>query len=195
MNRNELLKGIPNWILMGSKEEYTFQSVHDKFGGKRNLVLSVLDYLVKEKVLTRRYFGRKTLYQINEPQFILWHDLKKVIRLQQSNCESYLKELAKNRPLFHSENRLRSSTQKSFEGLVEELDRLMILHTRLSYAKVLHIVHKKYRKMIQNNLNLIEKIANEIIEKLFKQHKEFEWSIRRYLALKETRLFFRVYTV
>jgi len=193
MNRRQLETAIPNLILSGSQSEWTLQKIWEILGGKRNLILEVLRNLSDEEQLQTRKSGRKILYTIPESDPVQWQDLRYSIEIQKQESKRAIRDLRKRKPLFKANNAVNPKCKSLLEYLSYEIDRLMILYTRLSYAKFLNLADKKYQKIIQRERDDIEKIIRDIWNNLLKEGKTFEPLLKRFFGMRRRDQPFSIY--
>jgi len=172
MNRHQLETEIPNLILSGNQSEWTLQKIWEELGGKRNLILDVLRILSKKRQLQKRKYGRKVVYTIPESDPVQWQDLRYSIDIKKQESKHALKEIKKQKPFFRSDNTVNPKCKELLEYLSYEIDGLMIMYTRLSYAKFLNLADKKYQKIIQRERDDIEKNHTRCLERFVKGRKK-----------------------
>jgi len=193
MNRRELESAIPNLILSGSQSEWTFQKIWENVGGKRNLVLEVLHDLSKKRQLHTRKRGREILYTIPESDPVQWQDLRYSIDIKKKESKNALRLIRKKKPFFKADDTVNPKSKELLEYLSYEIDGLMIMYTRLSYAKFLNLADKKYQKIIQREREDIEKITRDVWTSLLKEGKTFEPLLRRFFGMRRRTQPFSIY--
>jgi len=193
MNRRELETVIPNLILSGSQSEWTLQKIWENLRGKRNLVLDVLKDLSKKGQLVRYPIGRKVVYIVPETDPVQWQNLRKSIDFRKQESKRAIKELKKLKPLFKADNTVNPKCKDNLEYLSWEIDQLMIMYTRLSYAKFLNLAEKKFEKVILKELDDIEKITRNIWKNLIKEGQSFEPLLKRFFGMRRRDNPFSIY--
>jgi len=193
MNRHELETAIPNLILSGSESEWTLQKIWENVKGKRNLVLDVLRDLTKKGQLRRRSHGRKIIYTVPETDVVQWQNLRRSIDFRKQESKRAIKELKKLKPLFKADNTVNPKCKDHLEYLSWEIDQLMIMYTRLSYAKFLNLAEKKFEKVILKELDDIEKITRNIWKNLIKEGQSFEPLLKRFFGMRRRDNPFSIY--
>ena len=94
------------------------------------------------------------------------------------NCTGYLKFLYDRKPLFTKKNKVRTKNLKLYlDAFFHELDRQMIVCTRLVNAEALGLIRSSKSRMHQKKC--IE-FVHEFIKKLLNDHKEFKEEIKEY---------------
>jgi len=193
MHRHELETAIPNLILSGSQSEWTLQKIWENLRGKRNLVLDVLKDLSKKGQLHKRKSGRKILYTIPESDPVQWQDLRYSIKIHKQESRQALKKIRKLKPLFLTDDSVNPKSKAILEYFVYEIDMLMLLYSRLSYAKFLNLADKKYQKIIQRERDDIEKIVKDIWNNLLKEGQSFEPLLKRFFGMRRRDTPFSIY--
>jgi len=193
MNRRELETAIPNLILSGSESEWTLQKIWENVRGKRNLVLDVLRDLTKKGQLKKHPIGKKIIYIVPESDPVQWQSLRRSIEFRQQESKRAIKKLKKLKPLFNADNTVNPKCKGYLEYLCYEIDLLMIMHTRLSYAKFLNLADKKFEKIILRELEDIETIIRDIWKNLLKEGKTFEPLLNRFFGMRRRDTPFSIY--
>jgi len=193
MNRHQLETEIPNLILSGNQSEWTLQKIWEELGGKRNLILDVLRILSKKRQLQKRKYGRKVVYTIPESDPVQWQDLRYSIDIKKKESKNALRLIKKKKPFFNSDNTVNPKCKELLEYLSYEIDGLMIMYTRLSYAKFLNLADKKYQKIIQRERDDIEKITRDVWKCLLKEGKSFESQLKRFFGMRRRSQPFSIY--
>lgn len=106
------------------------------------------------------------------------HDWTRIARI---NCETFLKYLKDRKPLFTITKKkkinIRKNKKDALDVFFHELDRQMIVHTRLVNADALGLIQSPRAKYHQKNC---VEFVHEFIKKLLNDHKEFKKEIREY---------------
>jgi hypothetical protein len=108
------------------------------------------------------------------------------------NCEWYLKNLKKYSPICKKiENRfeIKDNLKPALDAFFHQLDRLMIVHTRLAYAENLGLTTpykaRQYQKICMETFQ-------ELVGRLTEEHKEFKNEIIEYAQSKVKTITFKV---
>jgi len=104
-------------------------------------------------------------------------DWDKIARI---NCNTMLNHLKENKPLFKVRKKKKSlskDNKQALDALFHELDRQMIVHTRLVNAEALGLIRSS--RAIFHQKECVE-LVQEFIKKLLQDHKEFKEEIKEY---------------
>jgi hypothetical protein len=97
------------------------------------------------------------------------------------NCSTALVYLKKHRPIFRITRnglKIKPEAKESWDMLFDELDKLLIIHTRLVYARSLGLIPPRQGKSYQ--LDCINAF-NEIMTSLLSDHLEFKNEITEHV--------------
>lgn len=123
--------------------------------------------------------GRKYLKRQNfeAPKFSDY-DWTKIARI---NCNTFLKYLKERKPLFkvgkNKKVRINKNQKKVLDAFFHELDRQMIVHTRLVNAEALGLILPTKARFHQKTC---VEFVHEFIKALLADHKEFNDEIKEY---------------
>jgi len=101
-------------------------------------------------------------------------------KITKINCKRFLEYLKNNRPLFKiSKNKkiILKNKKEVLDAFFHELDRQMIVHTRLVNAEALGLILSTRSKLYQKDCI---KLVQDFIKVLLKDHKEFKEEIKEY---------------
>jgi len=94
------------------------------------------------------------------------------------NCNTYLKYFKDRKPLFNKKKKIRTKNLKGIlDAFFNELDRQMIVHTRLVNAEALGLVRPALAQFHQKKC---VEFVHEYIKKLLNDHKKFREEIKEY---------------
>jgi len=153
--------------------------VFRKLGINKARFTRIRDKMIDEKWVKAEKKGRNLLLtrlNFEAPKFDE-DDWTKITRI---NCNTFLKYLKDRKPLFTSTKNKRVRTKDHKEVLnafFNELDRQMIVHTRLVNAEALGLIRSSNARLHQKKC--IE-FVHEFIKKLLQDHKEFKEEIKEY---------------
>jgi len=106
------------------------------------------------------------------------HDWTKITRI---NCNTFLKYLKDRKPLFtvnkNKKITIRKNKKEILDAFFHELDRQMIVHTRLVNAEALGLIDSSNAELHQQKC---VDFVHEFIKKLLRDHKEFKEEIKEY---------------
>jgi len=105
------------------------------------------------------------------------HDWTKIARI---NCNNILKYLKNRKPLFKvtkNKNHIRKNKKQVLDTFFHELDRQMIVHTRLVNAEALGLILPSRAGFHQKKC---VEFVHEFIKKILNDHKEFKEEIIEY---------------
>src|SRR3989338_5295365 len=112
--------------------------------------------------------------------------------LARTNCEWYLKNLKKYSPIckkIKDHFEIKDQIKPALDAFFHQLDRLMIVHTRLAYAENLGLTTpykaRQYQKICMETFQ-------ELVERLTEEHKEFKNEIIEYAQSKVKNITFKV---
>ena len=101
-------------------------------------------------------------------------------RITRINCNTMLNHLKENKPLFKIRKKKKSLSKENKEALDDlfhELDRQMIVYTRLVNAEALGLIRSS--RAIFHQKECVE-LVQEFIKRLLHDHKEFKEEIKEY---------------
>jgi len=135
------------------------------------------DEMIEEKWIKAEKKGRELLLtkaNFEAPKFE-GDDWTKITKI---NCDNRLKLFKDRKPLFTKNKKVRTKYLKEYlDDFFHELDRQMIVCTRVVNAEALGLITSTRSKKIQQEC--IE-FVKEYIKKLLTDHKEFKDEIREY---------------
>ena len=100
-------------------------------------------------------------------------------RITRINCNTYLKYFRDKKPLFTKNKKIRTKNLKFvLDSFFHELDRQMIVCTRLVNAEALGLIRSSRSKFHQQEC--IE-FVHEFLKSLLKDHEEFKEEIKEYV--------------
>jgi len=139
----------------------------------------IRDRMIDEKWIGAERNGRNLLLTRKnfEDSRFEGDDWTKITKI---NCKTFLEYLKNNKPLFKiSKNKktILKNKKEILDAFFHELDRQMIVHTRLVNAEALGLILPTRSKAYQKKC--IE-LVKESIKKLLQDHKEFEEEIKEY---------------
>lgn len=118
------------------------------------------------------------------------NDWTKITRI---NCETFLKYLKDRQPLFTTTKKkkiiIRKNKKFILDAFFHELDRQMIVNTRLVNAEALGLIESPRAKYHQKKC--ID-FVHEFIKRLLNDHKEFKKEIREYAQSQVRTVQFKV---
>jgi len=148
-----------------------------KVGGNKGRFTKIRNKMKDEEWIGVEEKGRELLISILkfEPSKFAEHDWTATTRF---NCSNVLKYFRDRKPLFNKKKRVRTKEMKSYlDFFFLELDRQMIVCTRLVNAEALGLIRssmsKKHQKKCVN-------FVHEFIKRLLNDHKEFKEEIKEY---------------
>lgn len=137
----------------------------------------IRDKMIKEDWIKSEKKGRNLLLtrlNFEAPKFE-GDDWTNITRI---NCNTYLKYLKDRKPLFTKKKKIRTKMLKSiFDEFFRELDRQMIVNTRLVNAEALGLIRSSKARFHQKKC---VEFVHEFIKKLLNDHKEFKEEIKEY---------------
>ena len=139
----------------------------------------IRDKVIDEKWIKAEKKGRNLfLTRLNfESSKFDDHDWTNITR---TNCNTFLKYLKDRKPLFNvtkNKNSIRKNKKEILDAFFQELDRQLIVHTRLVNAEALGLIRSSRAKFHQKKcIDLV----HEYIKKLVNDHKEFKEEIKEY---------------
>ena len=137
----------------------------------------IRDKMIEEGWIKSERKGREMLLtRINfESSKFVEHDWTRITRM---NCSSWLKYFKDKKPLFNKKKKIRTKDLKlMLDAYFHELDRQMIVHTRLVNAEALGLIlSSRSRKHQKKCVDFV----HEFIKKLLSDHKEFKEEIKEY---------------
>jgi len=102
-------------------------------------------------------------------------DWTKITRV---NCTNWLKYFQSKKPLFNKKKNVRTKEIKNMlDAYFHQLDRQMIVHTRLVNADALGLIRSSKARFHQKQC---VEFVHEFIKKLLSDHKEFKDEIKEY---------------
>ena len=105
-------------------------------------------------------------------------DEKDWTRITRINCTNWLKYFKDKKPLFNKKKKIRTKDLKlMLDAYFHELDRQMIVHTRLVNAEALGLIFSSRSKKHQKKC---VDFVQEFIKRLLSDHKEFKEEIKEY---------------
>ena len=105
-------------------------------------------------------------------------DEKDWTRITRMNCSSWLKYFKDRKPLFNKKKKIRTKDLKlMLDAYFHELDRQMIVHTRLVNAEALGLIRSNRSRFHQKKC---VDFVQEFIHKLLNDHKQFKEEIKEY---------------
>jgi len=105
-------------------------------------------------------------------------DEKDWTRITRMNCSNWLKYFKDRKPLFNMKKKIRTKDLKlMLDAYFHELDRQMIVHTRLVNAEALGLIRSNRSRFHQKEC---VEFVQEYIKKLLSDHKEFKEEIKEY---------------
>jgi len=105
-------------------------------------------------------------------------DEKDWTRITRMNCSSWLKYFKDRKPLFNKKKKIRTKDLKfMLDAYFHQLDRQMIVHTRLVNAEALGLISSNRSRFHQKEC---VEFVHEFIKKLLSDHKEFKEEIKEY---------------
>ena len=106
------------------------------------------------------------------------HDWTNITR---TNCDNFLKYLKDNKPLFRIHRnkpfKIKKNQKMYLDAFFQELDRQMIVHTRLVNAEALGLIRSS--RAIHHQKKCVE-FVHEFIKRLLYDHREFREEIKEY---------------
>jgi len=139
----------------------------------------IRDKMIDEKWIKAEKKGRNLfLTRLNfESSKFDDHDWTNITR---TNCNTFLKYLKDRKPLFNvnkNKNSIRKNKKEILDAFFQELDRQLIVHTRLVNAEALGLIRSSRAKFHQKKcIDLV----HEFIKALLRDHKEFKEEIKEY---------------
>jgi hypothetical protein len=129
-----------------------------------------------------------TKHKFESPKF----EKEEWTNLVRTNCEEYLKNLKKHSPIckkIENHFEIKYKLKPALDAFFHQLDRLMIVHTRLAYAENLGLTTSYKAKQYQK---ICMETFQELVERLTKEHKEFKKEIIEYAQSKVKTITFTV---
>lgn len=139
----------------------------------------IRDKMMKEQWVKAEKKGRNLLLTRLNFQSTKFdnHDLARITRI---NCKTVLQYLKDRKPLFKvtkNKTSIRKNKKDALDTFFHELDRQMIVHTRLVNAEALGLILSGRARFHQE---MCVEFVQEFIKKLLSEHKEFKKEIREY---------------
>ena len=140
----------------------------------------IRDRMIQEKWIKAEKKGRNLLLTRLNFEVLKFEstDWTKIARI---NCNTYLKSLKDNKPLFKINKRkpayIKKQQKMILNAYFHELDRQMIVCTRLVNANALGLIRSSKAKFHQKQCM---EFVHEYIKKLLSEHKEFKDEIIEY---------------
>ena len=105
-------------------------------------------------------------------------DEKDWTKITRMNCDNWLEYFKDKKPLFTKNKTIRTKDLKMWlDAYFHELDRQMIVHTRLVNAEALGLIRSNRSRFHQKKC---VEFVQEYIKKLLSDHKEFKEEIQEY---------------
>ena len=146
----------------------------------------IVNEWIKAENRDGRLFLTKNKFESPKFEKDEWTDLVR------TNCEWYFKNLKKYSPICKKINKhfeIKDKIKPALDAFLHQLDRLMIVHTRLAYAENLGLITpykaKQYQKICMETFQ-------ELVERLTEEHKEFKNEIIEYAQSKVKIITFKV---
>ena len=171
---NEILKILPSIDGMWSNQ------VFRKLNVSKERYTEIRNKMIDEKWIKGEHKkNRMYLTRLNfESSKFDDHDWTNITR---TNCDNFLKYLKDNKPLFriHRDKPFKIKKQQKMilNGFFHELDRQMIVCTRVVNAEALGLIRSSKAKSIQKKC--IDLVSRSI-KTLLADHKEFKEEIKEY---------------
>lgn len=109
------------------------------------------------------------------------------------NCNSALDSLKTQRPIFRitkkKEAKIELNIKMDLDMLLNELDRFLIVHSRLVYAQSLGLIRSGRAKLLQNDC--LSKF-HQVLNRLLKDHEQFKKEISEYAQSQIKTLQFKI---
>jgi len=171
---NKILKILPSIEGMWSNQVFRKLNVSkERYTKIRNKMIDEKWIKVEQKK-NRMYLTR---LNFEAPKFEE-HDWTRISRL---NCTNWLKYFKDNKPLFrvrlNKPFKIKKDQKIMLDAYFHELDREMIVHTRLVNAEALGLILPSKSKKHQKKC---VEFVHEFIKKLLNDHKEFKEEIKEY---------------
>ena len=141
---------------------------------------------IKAENRDRRLFLTKNKFE--SPKF----EKDEWTNLVRTNCEWYFKNLKKYSPIckkIKEHFEIKDKIKPVLDAFLHQLDRLMIVHTRLAYAENLGLTTPYKAKQYQN---ICMETFQEFMGRLTEEHKEFKNEIIEYAQSKVKTITFKV---
>jgi len=196
MDKRDLEVDISNMILSGAKPEWSVNTLQKVLRVNKNKLIKTLDNMVKGRVLNLRTMGKKHLYTLNDPTYETFLPLHVSFGFHLKWAKPNIKAIKNIKPLFITKGnhpKINPKAKDHLEVIDHYIERLFIVNTRLMYARTLELTEPKYLKLIEKLQQRCLKTIKQIFDELIKDHKESEYSIKKYFALKTRVNTFRVF--
>jgi hypothetical protein len=164
----------------------------------RKLGVNKADYTrIKNKMIEERWIrsekreGRHYLTRIDfESSTFDRNDWNKYTLI---NCNSALDSLKTQRPLFRVTKKkvakIKRNAKMDLDMLLHELDRFLIVHSRLVYAQSLGLIRSGRAKVLQNDCITT---FHQVLNRLFRDHGQFKKEILEYAQSQIKTLQFKI---
>ncbi len=144
----------------------------------KNRFHRIRDMMIKENMIKSEKNGRNLLLTRSDIETSSKYDQEDWTRITRMNCSRWLKYFKDRKPLFNKKKKIRTKDLKlMLDAYFHELDRQMIVHTRLVNAEALGLIRSNRSRFHQKKC---VEFVHEFIKKLLSDHKEFKEEIKEY---------------
>jgi len=137
--------------------------------------------MIDEKIINAKRVGRNLLLTRSDFEASSKYTEKDWTRIAKINCDTFLNYLKDRKPLFSVTKKkkinIRKNKKVALDAFFHELDRLMIVCTRLVNAEALGLISSRFSRYHQKEC--VEFVQKQI-KKLLSDHKEFKEEIKEY---------------
>ena len=177
--------------LLSYTEPKSSNQLHREIGANKARFTQIRNkMIVNEWIKVENRDGRLLLTKnkFESPKF----EKEEWTNLVHTNCEWYLKNLKKYSPICKKINdhfEIKDKIKPALDAFFHQLDRLMIVHTRLAYAENLGLITPYKAKQYQK---ICRETFQKLVERLTEEHKEFKNEIIEYAQSKVKTITFKV---
>lgn len=147
--------------------------LHRKIGGNKTRYAKIRDSMIEQNIIKKIGNHRMYLSTISIRDSMPTRD---VLRTARANCDTYLRGLNAIKPITTKKNKkeIKLKAKKFLNALFMQLEKVQAIRIRLAYAHSFGVLTKRTLTIDQKKC---DEFVLEILEKLFKEHKQFEKEI------------------
>lgn len=165
---NAILENLSHYDAISSNE------LHQKLKVNKKRYTDTKNYMIKQGFIKEEIKGNRTYLVIagfDEDEKFKKSEYVRTIKV---NCRNYLQTLKKMSPIATTRNNkhtLKKNAKKGLNAIFYQLDRIHIICTRLEYAGAFGLMNLRTARFHKNQCL---ELFDEIMEKLFSDHKKFK---------------------
>lgn len=171
--------------------EISINEMYRKIGGNRNTLTNTYKQLVREGYLEIIEEGNRKLLTFKVTDFEKYFEsfdsfiefdidlaFREILALRQYKPVCKIHEQVKNRISYW----VNPKARPHLDAIAYRINQIYARSAALTYANVMGLIPKKFNEVIRRHNKQCIDTMNKIIEKLVKEHKEYESAIRNIMS-------------